>query len=111
MIAFFRLKFVAFLLGGALFFGFGLKASVEISGKFSCFLQCLEDDQQLEKEKSDNDEKQTRKAKKNWDVQALEFGQVFSRNPIAWGAAERAYLMATLLEPLIAIPIQPPKIS
>lgn len=111
MIAFFRIRFVIGLLGTVLFLGFGIKASVEISGKFSCFFQCLEDDQQMEKEKNDNDEKKNRKAKKNWDVQAMEIPSTASKYTIAWGAAERAYLMAALLEPLIAIPIQPPKIS
>ncbi|RZJ82360.1 MAG: hypothetical protein EOO47_00915, partial [Flavobacterium sp.] len=106
MMSFLRLKAVIYLLGGVLFLGFGLKASVEIKCKWSCSLQCMEDDQQTETEKTDKEEKKNRKAKKNWDAQALDLSPVSAKKIIAWGAAERAYLMAIVLEPLISVPIQ-----
>ena len=108
MVRVFRQRFVAFVFCAGLLIGFGLKLGISTQKKFSVIVKTFEGDQPTEEEKSDKDEKSSRIFKMIF----LDFLSQHSPSlvaPSAISAQGLVYLVTTIVEPLITVPVEPPE--
>ncbi|RZK79283.1 MAG: hypothetical protein EOO92_09590 [Pedobacter sp.] len=109
MIAVFRHKFAVCLISSVLFLAFGLKTTLAIGSKWSSVYLALEDEAPSEEDQNAKEEKTNRTAKKMWYFEMPEIKQTSTKDPIAWEAHNKVYLLAIISEPHIAIPTEPPE--
>lgn len=111
MVRVFRQRFVAFIFCAGLLIGFGLKLGISTQKKFSLIVKTFEGDQPTEEEKSEKDEKSSRVFKNLIFFELLSHHSPSTIAPFSITAHCRVYLLTTVTEPLITVPVEPPESS
>ena len=109
MIAVFRHNFAICVFTSMLFLAFGLKTSFSLGSKWSAVYLAMEDEVPSEEDQNAKEEKTNRSVKKMWYFEMPEINQSSVKDPIAWEAHNKVYLLAIISEPPISIPTEPPE--